>query len=160
MSEAQAAQRDESPMDVDQPSPLEQDPAPLGMTHFKTPADLLLVFLTFSSDTHRRWARCHFFELLLFYLFSAAVAEGTLNGPIKNDICCIVQSWRGTGIIKNLITQCCINCWSSDLTCFNIGVGKHYKRKRVRANYSSQNYLNKIHHKVVKGFMVLMINCI
>lgn len=29
MSEAQAAQRDESPMDVDQPSPLEQDPAPL-----------------------------------------------------------------------------------------------------------------------------------
>uniref|UniRef100_A0A3B4X6E1 E3 ubiquitin-protein ligase HUWE1 n=1 Tax=Seriola lalandi dorsalis TaxID=1841481 RepID=A0A3B4X6E1_SERLL len=29
MSEAQAAQRDDSPMDVDQPSPLEQDPAPL-----------------------------------------------------------------------------------------------------------------------------------
>ncbi|KAJ4934280.1 hypothetical protein JOQ06_007079, partial [Pogonophryne albipinna] len=29
MSEAQAAQRDESPMDVDQPSPLDQDPAPL-----------------------------------------------------------------------------------------------------------------------------------
>lgn len=32
MSEAQAAQRDDSPMDVDQPSPLEQDPAPLGMS--------------------------------------------------------------------------------------------------------------------------------
>ncbi|KAG7228374.1 hypothetical protein INR49_009238 [Caranx melampygus] len=29
MSETQAAQRDDSPMDVDQPSPLEQDPAPL-----------------------------------------------------------------------------------------------------------------------------------
>ncbi|XP_056278229.1 E3 ubiquitin-protein ligase HUWE1 isoform X8 [Pseudoliparis swirei] len=29
ISEAQAAQRDDSPMDVDQPSPLEQDPAPL-----------------------------------------------------------------------------------------------------------------------------------
>ncbi|XP_058499680.1 E3 ubiquitin-protein ligase HUWE1 isoform X9 [Solea solea] len=29
MTEAQAAQRDDSPMDVDQPSPLEQDPAPL-----------------------------------------------------------------------------------------------------------------------------------
>ncbi|KAM7411952.1 hypothetical protein PAMA_021769 [Pampus argenteus] len=29
MSEAQATQRDDSPMDVDQPSPLEQDPAPL-----------------------------------------------------------------------------------------------------------------------------------
>lgn len=31
MSESQSAQRDDSPMDVDQPSPLEQDPAPLGM---------------------------------------------------------------------------------------------------------------------------------
>uniref|UniRef100_A0A667ZXG7 E3 ubiquitin-protein ligase HUWE1 n=1 Tax=Myripristis murdjan TaxID=586833 RepID=A0A667ZXG7_9TELE len=30
VSEAQAAQRDDSPMDVDQPSPLEPDPAPLG----------------------------------------------------------------------------------------------------------------------------------
>ena len=30
MSEAQAAQRDDSPMDVDQPSPLDQDPAALG----------------------------------------------------------------------------------------------------------------------------------
>uniref|UniRef100_A0A3Q3L4B7 E3 ubiquitin-protein ligase HUWE1 n=1 Tax=Mastacembelus armatus TaxID=205130 RepID=A0A3Q3L4B7_9TELE len=30
MSEAQTAQRDESPMDVDQPSPLEQEAAPLG----------------------------------------------------------------------------------------------------------------------------------
>lgn len=29
VSEAQAAQRDDSPMDVDQPSPLDQDPAPL-----------------------------------------------------------------------------------------------------------------------------------
>lgn len=35
MSEAQAAQRDDSPMDVDQPSPLEQDPAPLGMIHLQ-----------------------------------------------------------------------------------------------------------------------------
>lgn len=32
MSEAQAAQRDDSPMDVDQPSPLDQDPAPLGIS--------------------------------------------------------------------------------------------------------------------------------
>lgn len=32
MSEGQAGQRDDSPMDVDQPSPLEQDTAPLGMT--------------------------------------------------------------------------------------------------------------------------------
>lgn len=30
VSEPQAVQRDDSPMDVDQPSPLEQDPAPLG----------------------------------------------------------------------------------------------------------------------------------
>lgn len=36
MSDTQAAQRDDSPMDVDQPSPLEQDPAPLGKTHFHT----------------------------------------------------------------------------------------------------------------------------
>lgn len=35
MSEAQTAQRDDSPMDVDQPSPLEQDLAPLGMTRFE-----------------------------------------------------------------------------------------------------------------------------
>lgn len=32
MSESQSAQRDDSPMDVDQPSPLDQDPAPLGRT--------------------------------------------------------------------------------------------------------------------------------
>lgn len=43
MSEAQAAQRDDSPMDVDQPSPLEQDPAPLGMSHFQTTNDSLLI---------------------------------------------------------------------------------------------------------------------
>lgn len=41
MSEAQAAQRDDSPMDVDQPSPLEQDPAPLGMTCIKEHSFLL-----------------------------------------------------------------------------------------------------------------------
>lgn len=43
MSEAQAAQRDDSPMDVDQPSPLEQDPAPLGMTHLQIVNQHLLI---------------------------------------------------------------------------------------------------------------------
>lgn len=33
MSEAQPTQRDDSPMDVDQPSPLEQDSTPLGMIY-------------------------------------------------------------------------------------------------------------------------------
>lgn len=50
MSEAQAAQRDESPMDVDQPSPLDQDPAPLGRTRLQTAKDdlkrLLILFLS------------------------------------------------------------------------------------------------------------------
>lgn len=32
MLESQSAQRDDSPMDIDQPSPLDQDPAPLGRT--------------------------------------------------------------------------------------------------------------------------------
>lgn len=41
MSEVQAANRDDSPMDVDQPSPLEQDSAPLGMTRLQTANDVL-----------------------------------------------------------------------------------------------------------------------
>lgn len=46
MSEAQAAQRDDSPMDVDQPSPLEQDVAPLGMISLQTANNIFAVFLS------------------------------------------------------------------------------------------------------------------
>jgi len=56
--EAQAAQRDDSPMDVDQPSPLEQDPAPLGMTHFQLdnaslkPFNVFLLLYMIEQLTH------------------------------------------------------------------------------------------------------------
>lgn len=54
MSEAQTAQRDDSPMDVDQPSPLEQDPAPLGMTHLETADDNFRLV----NELSIQWAQC------------------------------------------------------------------------------------------------------
>lgn len=58
MSEAQTAQRDDSPMDVDQPSPLEQDLAPLGMTRFE-------IMMTFNLSL---WTRCPFSTVYIILL--------------------------------------------------------------------------------------------
>lgn len=50
MSDAQGAQRDDSPMDVDQPSPLDQDPAPLGRPHLHTEQHLNLPVLVATQE--------------------------------------------------------------------------------------------------------------
>lgn len=73
MSEAQTAQRDDSPMDVDQPSPLEQDPAPLGMTHLETADDNFRLV----NELSIQWAQCVYCFIFLwgFVLISPAITQ-------------------------------------------------------------------------------------